>query len=507
MEQPNAPPRMPPRDPKGNLDPNRPKIHFLPPAHWMNDPCGLLQWKGNYHLFYQYNPYGAAHANMHWGHAVSRDLVHWQDLPIALAPTPGGADRDGCWSGCAVDDGGVPTLIYTGVSPQVVCLATSSDDLLTWQKYEDNPVIGSPPLDVQGQTGGNFRDPYVWRDEEHWYLAIASRIEGVGGAVLLYRSRDLVHWKYLRPLLVGDVTRSDPFWTGITWECPNMVRLGAKWALLVSVQASPFQHLHPIYYTGRWQDERFAPETQGVLVHGGYFYAPQVMRLDGGRHVLWGWVAEGRSQRICEWAGWAGTMSLPLDVSMEADGRLSLQPVPELQALRQEHRHYRNLPASEPTALLGDVQGDVLEIQVEFDLDPGAELGVTLRCSPGGQERTEVVYRQAQTQLAIERAQSSLSLDTERDERVAPVEPVAGKPSKLHIFVDGSVVEAFAGGGRTSLASRIYPLRPDSLGAGVFVRNGSARIYTLDIWTLRSIWPDQQVGAGAGRSRDSRDWR
>ena len=95
-------------------DPHRPQYHFLPPANWMNDPNGLIEWSGQLHLFYQYNPHGAFHGTIHWGHAVSQDRVHWEDLPIALAPTPGGLDAGGCWSGCAVDDGGTPTLLYTG---------------------------------------------------------------------------------------------------------------------------------------------------------------------------------------------------------------------------------------------------------------------------------------------------------------------------------------------------------------------------------------------------------
>src|SRR5512143_2626508 len=128
-----------------SADRHRPRFHFLPERNWMNDPNGLIQWKGQYHLFYQYNPNGPFHGTIHWGHAVSGDLVHWAHLPVALAPTPDGPDKDGCWSGCAVDNGGVPTLIYTGVHPQTQCLAWSDDDLLTWKKHAGNPVLPAPP--------------------------------------------------------------------------------------------------------------------------------------------------------------------------------------------------------------------------------------------------------------------------------------------------------------------------------------------------------------------------
>ena len=115
-------------------------------------------------MFYQYNPSGAFHGTIHWGHALSRDLVHWEHLSIALAPTPDGFDKDGCWSGCAINNNGVPTVFYTGVHPQVQCMATSSDEnLVTWQKHLQ-PVISAPPPDIQAHAGGHIRDPFVWKE-------------------------------------------------------------------------------------------------------------------------------------------------------------------------------------------------------------------------------------------------------------------------------------------------------------------------------------------------------
>lgn len=478
-----------PRDRIENQDPCRPQYHFLPPANWMNDPCGLIQWKGQYHLFYQYNPNGAFHSTIHWGHAVSDDLVQWRELPIALAPTPGGADEEGCWTGCAVNNEGVPTLLYTGVFPQVVCLATSSDDLLTWQKFEGNPVIEAPPYDVRYETGGHFRDPFVWKEGGLWYMVIGTKIENVGGLVLLYRSEDLIHWKYLHPLLVGDVGRADLFWTGTMWECPNLLDLGDKRALLFSIQATPADHLYAVYHTGTYEVQRFTSETRGILVHGGCFYAPQAMRLDDGRYVLWGWLKEGRSQRISEWAGWAGVMSLPLAVSLQPDGKLAVEPVPELQILRGQHWHFKGLELGLDSAgLLDGVQGDSLEMLVEFEPDGDAEFGLRLRCSPDGQEQTRIIYRSAQRQIVLERDASSVSPDVERGERTAPVESAVGEPLRLHIFLDRSVLEVFVNGGRTCLTSRIYPLRPDSLGVGLFARSGKVILKSMDIYRMRTIW-------------------
>lgn len=480
---------MHPGDRKEYEDPGRPQFHFLPPAHWMNDPCGLIQWKGQYHLFYQYNPNGAFHGTIHWGHAVSENLVHWQDLPIGLAPTPGGVDAEGCWSGCAVNDNGLPTLLYTGVFPQTVCIATSADDLWTWEKYEGNPVIKAPPYDVRYETDGHFRDPFVWRKDEFWYMMIGSKIIDVGGMILLYQSQDLIQWEYLHTVIVGDLGQSDPSWAGTMWECPNLLDLGEKQALLISIQATPSDHLYTVYHTGIWQGQKFTSERQGLLVHGGSFYAPQVMRLDDGRHVLWGWLKEERSQRISEWAGWSGVMSLPLEVSIRPDGKLSIEPVAEVQVLRGEHWHYEDLELGpESTGLFDDGRGDALEILAEFEPSDDAEIGLRLRCSLDGQEQTRIVYHAAQSKIVVERDESSVSPDVERSERMVPIELAGGEPLTLHVFLDRSVIEIFVNGGRTCLATRVYPLRPDSLGVGLYARSGAARLKSMDIWALDSIW-------------------
>jgi beta-fructofuranosidase len=470
-------------------DPHRPHFHFLPPSNWMNDPNGLIQWQDQVHMFYQYNPGNPWHDRIHWGHTVSSDLVHWADLPVALEPTPDGPDRDGCWSGCAVDHQGVPMLIYTGVFPQVVCLATSPDNLLTWHKHPANPVIDGPPADFKDRTGGHFRDPFVWYEDGCWYMLIGSKMEGVGGMILLYQSQDLTHWEYLHPLMMGDTSEAEPFWTGTMWECPVLIPAGKKRALLLSMQATPVDHLYAVYYTGRYQEQRFVAETQGILVHGGYYYAPQAVRLADGRHVLWGWLKEGRSQRVSQWAGWSGVMSLPATIETEADGALRLQPVEELKMLRQEHCQRRNmwLNAGQDEHL-AEVQSDCLEILVQLEVDQNTTFGVRLRHSPDGQEQTRIVYRSQTGSLSIERDQSSLSPEVERQEASAPLSLATGATLQLQVFVDRSVIEVFADGGRTCLASRVYPLRPDSLHLSLFSADVDLTVKALDVWKLKSIW-------------------
>lgn len=468
-------------------DPHRPQYHFLPPANWMNDPNGLIQWKGQYHLFYQYNPYGPVHSHIHWGHAVSPDLVHWTDLPVALTPTPGGFDAAGCWSGCAVNNDGVPTLLYTGVFPQVVCLATSTDDLLSWQSYSGNPVIKGPPEAIADRTGGHFRDPFVWQEEGWWYMVMGSRIEGEGGIILLYRSSDLVKWEYLQPLLTGDLHKDKPVWTGTMWECPNFLTFGEKRVLIFSIQATSSELLYPLSFVGTYQDHQFTPQTEEIMAYGGYFYAPQMMLDEQGRYLMWGWLKEGRGQSAFVEAGWAGAMSVPIIVSLEDEAILHLEPVPELEKLRQEYRHFENLEIiPEKTNFLKDVSGDCLEIIAEFEPDQFNKFEFKLLCSPDNEEQTRLIYQPAQKQIVIDRSRSSLNSAVDREETTVPVKLAPGEPLKVHIFLDRSVVEVFVNN-RTYLASRIYPMRDDSKGIGLFSMEKEVRVKSLDIWTLKQV--------------------
>ena len=469
-------------------DPYRPEYHFFPPANWMNDPNGVIQWKGQYHLFYQYNPHGAFWGTIHWGHAVSPDLVHWTDLPIALAPTPGGPDEGGCWSGCAVDDGGIPTIIYTGAHPQRPCVATSRDDLFTWEKYPGNPVISAPPegLDVVG-----FRDHSVWQEADTWYQVIGSGLRDVGGAALLYRSPDLIDWEYLNPLLVGDEDQADPVWTGTMWECPDFFSAGDKYVLVVSaLDTEGNQDPYTLYFVGTYVDHTFAPEVVRRLDFGdALFYAPQTFVDERGRRIMWGWVKEGRSDESQRAAGWAGVMALPRVLSLRPDGFLGFQPAPELEMLRGEHRRVIDVAVMPTSAVpLDDVRGDCLEIIAEFEPGDAEEFGLTVCRAPDGVEETRILYDAVGRRLIVDRERSSLSHDVDSGMHEGLLDLALDEPLSLHVFLDRSVVEVYANG-RACLTSRIYPSRPDSLGLALFARGGTANLTSLDVWQLTSIWP------------------
>jgi len=468
----------------GTLDPHRPVFHFLPLNHWMNDPNGLIHWKGQYHIFYQYNPLGAFHGTIHWGHALSPDLVHWEHLPIALAPTPDGPVKDGCWSGCAVNNNGIPTLLYTGVFPQVQCMATGSDDLLSWQKYPQ-AIISAPPPEIKVHSGGEIRDPFVWKEKDRWYMLLGSRMEGVGGLILLYCSDDLFHWEYLHPLLIGDANQTEPFWTGTMWECPNFLDFGEKRTLIISVQEHPAKPIYATYFTGRYEDERLIPETQDVLVYGNYFYAPQVLHADDGRYIMWGWIQEGRTPHQSLAAGWSGVMSLPIQVSPLDDGQLRLEPVRELEALRQDHYYFENLFVTPEAIMALDLEGDSLEIEIQFSPDLQTEAGLILRASLDGQDQTRIIYEPIPGQLVIHRFNPGPEVDI--DNQSLPLNLAPGEPLSLRVFLDHSVLEIFANH-RTCLVSRVYPSQESSRHIGLFAQNSPALIPRLDIWKLKGIW-------------------
>ncbi len=319
------------------VDPLRPQFHLLPAKNWMNDPNGPIFWNGLYHMFYQYNPNAAVWGDMHWNHAVSEDMIHWRHMPVALAPTPGWDDADGCFTGSAVNDNGTATILYTGVktvSPdratlrdgahnfrEVQCLATSSDpQLRTWNKWKE-PVI-QPPNDPKL---AGFRDPFLWQDEKTriWYLGVASGQFKVGGRVLLYRSKDLRNWEYLYPLASGHWTGKEsvnPVDSGEMWECPDFFPLGKKHVLLYSTAGQV------IWEVGELDSKElvFHPQERGVLDHGAYY--AQKTQLDAkGNRILWGWIPETRPESELIAAGWAGCMALPRVLSIAPDDSLAMR--------------------------------------------------------------------------------------------------------------------------------------------------------------------------------------
>jgi beta-fructofuranosidase len=411
-------------------DPLRPQFHLLPRANWMNDPCAPRFFGGQYHMFFQYNPGAAVWGDMHWAHAVSPDLIHWKHLAIALSPTPGSYDAYGCFTGSVLPGADVPSILYTGVtrcSPQeetirgeglreVQCLATSTDpDLRNWKKL-DQPVIERPPMKVTG-----FRDPCPWKDGDHWYLGIGSGFNKAGGAVLLYTSRDGRHWTYLHPLAQGQWnqgTQTNPVDTGEMWECPDFFPLGDKHVLLYSTERKVYWEVGVFDR----RDLRFHSETKGLLDHGSY-YAMKSMPDAKGRRILWGWVQETRIPEECRAAGWAGAMALPRVLSVGPDNRLRMDVPPEFATLRS------------PAGM--HVKDRAGEVVCKFK---------------AGQSPCGLELRTGATPLFAFHYDGGIAT---LGGKTVPLSPDADGYSLLHLWIDGSVIEAFVDS-REAVTARCY---------------------------------------------------
>ena len=494
-------------------DHHRPTYHVSPPANWLNDPNGLIHHDGVYHLFYQYNPGGPNHGTIHWGHATSEDLVHWQDEPVALAPDPDGPDRDGCWSGCAVDDDGTPTLLYTGGRDrrQLPCLATAAtDDLNEWEKHADNPIIEAAPDDLSvlatEHWDAEFRDHCVWRQGGAWYHLIGSGVADVGGTALLYRGERLDEWEYVGPLLTGDWEGAGP-----VWECPELLDFGEKQLLHVSNYSAVPYFLGSADLTS----PGFLVEEHALLDYGD-FYAPQTMVDADGRKLIWAWVPEARGVEAQWHAGWSGLLTLPRVVDLDDDGRLRQRPAPELETLRGEGvSRSLGLAAGERREL--PLSGNAYELDLTLRREAAATVELVLFESPARTERTVVRWAgDGEEELVVDRSRSSHGHGAEETEQRMPLSnpdrtdgpmdehahPADGggderndrggrdtngddprrRELSLRAFVDGSVIELFANGSRC-LTSRVYPTRKDAEGVSVVARDGAATV-DVDAWEL-----------------------
>ena len=430
-------------------DPLRPQFHLLPAANWMNDPNGPVFWKGKYHLFFQYNPNGAYWGDMHWAHAVSPDLVHWKHLPVALAPTPGGYDSEGCFSGSIVIDHGTPTIIYTGVQNAPVdqatlvdgehsfretqCLATSHDfELRTWKKLPQ-PVIAAPP---PGMKVTGFRDPCIWRDGDWWYLALGSGEPHVGGEILLYRSRDLRHWEYLHVLHSGKWSGrpgKNPVDTGEMWECPDFFALDGKHVLLYSTEGKV------IWEVGEYDTKelKFHPQKQGLLDLGAY-YAPKSMLAPDGKRILFGWIPEKRPEAEYRAAGWAGAMALPRVLNVNSAGELEMRVVSQIDQLRSPAGVVTRTTSGTVQSIAASIPGLSGEVSVGFVASASWAI-FSLDTEPD-------------TLLRVRSEGTSLFID----DQALPMKTAVGERVKFNVYLDGSIIECFVND-RIAFTKRVYP--------------------------------------------------
>lgn len=462
------------------------RYHLMPPVGWMNDPNGLIQFNSDYHVFYQHYPFEPKQGPMHWGHAKSADLVNWEHLPVALAPSePYDLDESGsaggCWSGSAVEDNGDLVLIYTahvdGNHPEEVqCLAVSKDGII-FEKEAVNPVIDGPPHEkVFG-----FRDPKVWKWGDMWNMVVGSGKDGKGRA-LLYQSDDLRQWRY-----IGVAAESDGTW-GDMWECPDLFPLGAgeRYALIISPMN--MVDTKTMYITGKFNYEsgRLECEYNERLDYGFDFYAPQTLVDEQGRRILIAWMNIWGSSMPERADNWLGAMTIPRELKLAQGGTLRMLPVSELAQLRGNHhcipKCYIDVDIDKQISL---IRGDSLEIIAVYDLNESdaESFGIQLRVSSDGSQYSEIGYRSTDRTLYVDRTSSGVGDGGISEVLLKPMED--GK-LKLHLFLDRSSIELFANDGMKTMTNRIYP-DPDSQGIKLFSLNGEATLDSLDVWELRPI--------------------
>ncbi|GGN79249.1 glycosyl hydrolase family 32 [Streptomyces albiflavescens] len=437
-------------------DPHAPRFRVRPPSHWINDPNGPFRWRGRHHLFYQHNPNAPVHADIHWGHVSSLDLAHWDHHRIALTPTPGGPDEAGCWSGCVVDDGGVPTAVYTGVDRHhsglgTICLARATDPddatLTEWKPLPTPVVTGPPPgLDVV-----MFRDPFVFADDgRRWALVGAGHADGTP-SVLLYDCDDLADWRFAGVLVDGnDPVAGDAFGDkAVGWECPQMYATASgEWGLVVSLwDGDPCA---TGYLMGRLQpygegELRFEARFAGRLDHGRDFYAPAVLQ-EADRALMWGWSWEARDPSEAVRAGWAGVLTAPRVVDVHPDGSLRVSPAEELELLR----------AAEPFVTAPG--RTALPEAYDLSVTARARTTVSLLRSASGQELTVRLDPEAGT-VTLDRG----GWPRTGDEGAPPIEVRVPPREELRfrILVDGSLYELFVDD-RVTVTERVYR-RPDDV--------------------------------------------
>jgi fructan beta-fructosidase len=482
-------------------EPYQPQFHFTPASNWMNDPNGLVYYDGEYHLFYQHNPFGSTWGHMSWGHAVSTDLLRWQHLPVALKEENGIMIFSGSavvdvnnTSGLGSRDNPPMIAVYTGHHTdrglQDQRIAYSLDRGRTWTKYEGNPVLDEGLAD--------FRDPKVFwhKPTSKWIMAVALSTEQ---RVRFYGSDNLIDWERLSEFGPAGAAGKR------LWECPDLFELPvegtegeSRWVLQVDVNpGSVAGGSGGQYFVGHFDGKKFVqdPLTKGDTLwvdYGRDFYAVQSysnIPTSDGRRIWIAWMNNWDYANAIPTSPWRSAMTIPREVRLTktSDGpRLRQVPVKELESLRRNRIRLADVIITEAEGLRPDFRGSVYELMAVFELVDANEVGINIR--KGEQVQTVVGYDVKQQELFIDRTQSgAVTFDSAfATVQRGPLKSVENTV-RLHLFVDISSVEVFGNGGILTATDRIFP-PDDSEGLEVYARGGTARLVSLDIWKLDSIW-------------------
>ncbi len=477
--------------------------HYSPERNWTNDPNGLVYYQGEYHLFYQYNPKGTRWGNMSWGHAVSRDLVHWEHLPVALEMEDGVmifsgsavVDERNSSGLCDAADSACMVAIYTAHTDtlQNQAIAYSNDRGRTWTKYKNNPVLDIGMKD--------FRDPKVFWYENKWVMAVALPKQQ---KIRFYESQNLIDWKKMSDF------GPQGFVDGI-WECPDLFELTVeetgekKWVLLVSynteAEGSAMQ-----YFVGNFNGKKFTNENTNDLIltldYGKDFYAGVTWNhAPQDRRLMIAWLNNWQYANEIPTSTWRSAQSLVRELTLKEfpeGARLVQQPVEALQKLRQAHRHEENVTVKEGDNYMSveGIQGSRLEIIATFEYEAidtpaeaknlASEFGI--KVFKGEAQETVIGYDVASQSLFVDRTQSSdTAFAKSFPVKTAGLMPAEEGTVKLHVFVDHSSVEVFGNDGYAAMSNRIFP-DPAQDAVDIYAVGGPVTLKTLDIWEVQSIW-------------------
>ncbi len=469
----------------------RPQFHFTPAIHWMNDPNGLIYYAGEYHLFYQFNPFGFKWGHMSWGHAVSNDLLHWQHLPLAI---PEEKDTMIFSGACVVDKNntsgfavkgrpGPMVAVYTGHiegSKQSQHLAYSIDSGRSWTKYNHNPVLDLGKKD--------FRDPAVfwYQPEEKWVMAAAWPVER---QIHFYSSKNLKQWEetgYFGP--AGD--------TAGIWECPDLFQVPiedepgkTKWVLMLS--PAPYMQ----YFVGTFDGASFKNENLQTKVYrpdyGSDYYAAIAYRdmPEGKLPTSIGWINNWEYANNIPTSPWKSAMSLPRQLSLkkiQGEWVLLQKPVEQIKKLRSTMSSWKNVDVANHFSL--PLHSQTFEMEIIFTPTPGGTGGI--RVAKGMDHYFEIGYDLEKKLIYIDRTKAGDSSFHPQFARLNRYEtsllPIDGK-IMLHLFFDKSIVEVFANRGEAVLTAQIFPDDQDN-GIELFTTGGKLRFDSVKYWPVKSVW-------------------
>lgn len=445
---------------------DRPEFHLSARAGWMNDPNGFSYYNGQYHMFYQYYPNETKWGPMHWGHAVSEDLLRWTYMPAALAPDTT-YDGDGCFSGsaCALPDGR-HMLMYTGVrrelcadgiprDVQTQCLAFG--DGQEYVKYELNPILDETHI-PEGSSRHDFRDPKVWQNEDGSYdCVIGGRLADGRGRILLYHSEDGLNWTFKNILVENDGR------FGLMWECPDFFELDGKWVLITSPQdmlsdGGEYDNGNgTLCLTGEFDRDKgiFSEESDQSIDQGIDFYAPQTILTEDGRRIMIGWMQNWDSCTICPHERkWFGQMSVPRELFIK-NGRLCQRPIRELDMLRKGCARYEHVDCSQEVRL-PEVKGRSLDLDICLRAANEQEgyRSFAMRFAADEKRYSEIRFNPDTSELTVDRSRSG----TRRALLHTKTTRVTARDGelRLRVILDRFSAEVFVNDGEQVMSMTLY---------------------------------------------------